>query len=734
MKANDAHLCKQLKRIPNAYYSEGQTYFPNISVAYMQLLYLLFGSVNYPDIQLPAQLTIHIAYMGYFFLYIIIGIIFLNMMLAQVFEGWKGGAERLLLHATKKQRLALIECFILMDDDSSGTIDFKEFKNVVSAIRPNEENLLQIIFDRLNTDGTELDINEFMNVCNELWLKERSTSDYLVLSEYDMPETISSEIFTPEVIQHWHRAREYRKYKYEKHFKKKKKQNCRKCPLCCYKLCHGGLIPQLRVVLRQTWFEVIVLLVMIAAALTFYNEIYFTVQCNAEKQNLYHSLEWIPLILLLFETLIKILAVGIRGFLSVNTWKVDAFFVIAALIGQIMFGFAIAKHECLGARNDDKSTGMSSFTLANLLRFCALLRLIRVFRFLSSRKSLPGSMTTRVMYKTFRSFLPSLCYFLVTYLCLVYMYAIIGVYFLGNKVYIDGANDIGGIAGAGEFSIVDDNIKVNVKSPYLTGITFNTFVGAFFTLWSVTILNNWHIVHHAYANTTTNGSDSEVVMVTIYFVTWILLSAMVWLNLLVSAFLDHYSTELEFEKKISSENLYHQAQHEKEKYEIPGSDEAKNGGKLSQYTNGVKHFWVRFMLFCEESLGTTKICTLSGQAMSSYSCPVMILPQIFDSPQPMPVSVVEFLNLCDEDGKMENRRFTLAKQQSLAKMDCQIEEGKSGKAESLILIRKQSSGSVGSRDSIPNNDDRINLLDKSNGGGDGRMINRKKNSFEVGQM
>ena len=39
-----------------------------------------------------------------------------------------------------------------------------------------------------------------------------------------MPETISSEIFTPEVIQHWHRAREYRKYKYEKHFIKKHKK------------------------------------------------------------------------------------------------------------------------------------------------------------------------------------------------------------------------------------------------------------------------------------------------------------------------------------------------------------------------------------------------------------------------------------------------------------------------------------------------------------------------------
>ena len=48
------------------YYSEGQTYFPNISVAYMQLL-LLF-SVNYPDIQLPAQLTIHITHVIFFYI------------------------------------------------------------------------------------------------------------------------------------------------------------------------------------------------------------------------------------------------------------------------------------------------------------------------------------------------------------------------------------------------------------------------------------------------------------------------------------------------------------------------------------------------------------------------------------------------------------------------------------------------------------------------------------------
>ena len=46
-------------------------------------------------------------------------------------------------------------------------------------------------------------------------------------------------------------------------------------------------------------------------------------------------------------------------------------------------------------------------------------------------------------------------------------------------------------------------------------------------------------------------SDSEIVLVTIYFVSWILLSAMVWLNLVVSAFLEHYSNELEIEKNMS---------------------------------------------------------------------------------------------------------------------------------------------------------------------------------------
>ena len=251
---------------------------------------------------------------------------------------------------------------------------------------------------------------------------------------------------------------------------------------------------------------------------------------------------------------------------------------------------------------------------------------------------------------------------------------------------------------------------------------FNTFLGATFTLWSVTVLNNWHIIHHAYASTTTNGSDSEVVLVTLFFVSWILLSAMVWLNLLVSAFLEHYSNELEVEKKISTENLIKH----KEKYIIKHDD--KRVGQLSQFGAILKSAWLNFVLFFEESLGTTRICTLSGQAMSSFSCPLMILPQIFDTPKPKSLSVMEFLKLCDEDGRMETRRFTHLHEQSLAKMDFQSEHT-TGKESSLILIKRKSSGAVDNRDGNNKELDEVNLLFDQ---GDDMEGNKpQKKSFEV---
>ena len=100
---------------------------------------------------------------------------FLNMMLAQVFEGWKEGAGTLLMHATKRQRVALIECFILMDKDSSGSVDFSEFKTVVSAIRPDENrDLFKVMFSRLDkNEDNELDLDDFMNICSSSARRKR---------------------------------------------------------------------------------------------------------------------------------------------------------------------------------------------------------------------------------------------------------------------------------------------------------------------------------------------------------------------------------------------------------------------------------------------------------------------------------------------------------------------------------------------------------------------------------
>ena len=331
------HLCKSLKTIPSARYSQTRTYFPNISRSYMELLYLLFGSVNYPDVQIPAQLTINIFFLLYFVVFLIIGIMFLNMMLAQVFEGWKEGAGTLLMHATKRQRVALIECFILMDKDSSGSVDFSEFKTVVSAIRPDENrDLFKVMFSRLDkNEDNELDLDDFMNICNELWLDEKDNKNHLVQSEFDVPETLDEAFFSKEVIDQWHRAREHRRREYEKHTRKYKNRRCSRVWI----FLDGGLLPGLRSILRQTWFEISILSVLILAAVSFFGEIYYTVQCDAEQKTLYNTLEWIALVLLLVETAIKILAVGFRGFLSVTTWKMDAFFCFCGYKRSIFASF-----------------------------------------------------------------------------------------------------------------------------------------------------------------------------------------------------------------------------------------------------------------------------------------------------------------------------------------------------------------------------------------------------------
>ena len=690
------HLCKSLKTIPSARYSQTNTYFQNISMSYMELLYLLFGSVNYPDVQLPAQLTINIFFLLYFVVFLIIGIMFLNMMLAQVFEGWKEGAGSLLMRATKRQRVALIECFILMDKDSSGSIDFSEFKTVISSIRPNENrDLFKVIFSRLDKDeNNELDLDDFMNICDELWLDEKDKEAHLVQSEFDLPETLDKAFFSEEVIDQWHRAREYRRHEYKKYIRKYKDKRCHHVWI----FLDGGLLPSFRVILRQSWFEISILFVLVLAAVSFFGEIYYTVQCDTEQKIFYNTLEWIALSLLLIETAIKILAVGFRGFLSVTTWKMDAFFVFAATTGQFMRLFTSSGDYCSYSLSEVR------LGMANILRFFALLRLIRVFRFLSSRKSLPGSLTSRVMYKTFRSFVPNLVIFLLMYFCLLYVYAIVGMYYLGGKLHNSNntttSENIGGLDGAGAFSITTSKIVLNIRSPYLTAITFDTFVGASFALWSVTIMNNWHLVHYAYANSPQIKGDVEVVMVTIYFVSWILLSAMVWLNLLVSAFLDRFSRQLKAEKQIAIEHF----KVEKQKMLLAN----EYNGKFSRYIRTLNRLWIRFILFCEESLGTTKICKLSGKAMSGYLCPNIILPSVFYSMEPVPISVTEFLKLCNSSGKMRNKRFTKLYAPSVKNLLDTLKQETAD--DSLILIRQKSkSGSFSHRDSRLDSD-RLSLL------------------------
>ena len=69
------------------------------------------------------------------------------------------------------------------------------------------------------------------------------------------------------------------------------------------------------------------------------------------------------------------------------------------------------------------------------------------------------------------------------------------------------------------------------------------------------------------------------------------------------------------------------------------------------------------------------------------TCPNIILPSVFYSMDPVPVSVVEYLKLCNKDGKMRNKRFTKLHEPSVKNLLHALKQETAD--DSLILIRQK---------------------------------------------
>ncbi|XP_066490105.1 two pore channel protein 2 [Tiliqua scincoides] len=219
----------------------------------------------------------------------------------------------------------------------------------------------------------------------------------------------------------------------------------------------------------------------------------------------------------LLEMLLKILALGMKRYLSYPSNIFDGLLTVVLMVLEVST-FAVYGFPQSGWRPEMQ--GLLSLwdmvRLANMLIVFRFLRIIPNMKFMSLVAS-----TLLDLVKNMRAFAGIL-------VVAFYTFAIIGIELFKGKV-----------SPVGNFSVV------NTTSPNTTfqcgsfeqlqywPNNFDDFAAALVTLWDVMTVNNWQVFLEAFSRYLSPWSK-------LYFVAWWLISAIIWVNLFIAFLLENF--------------------------------------------------------------------------------------------------------------------------------------------------------------------------------------------------
>uniref|UniRef100_A0A452SJ23 Two pore channel protein 2 n=1 Tax=Ursus americanus TaxID=9643 RepID=A0A452SJ23_URSAM len=217
----------------------------------------------------------------------------------------------------------------------------------------------------------------------------------------------------------------------------------------------------------------------------------------------------------LLELLLKVFALGLPGYLAYPSNVFDGLLTIVLLVLEIStlavyrFPHPGWKPEVLG--------------LLSLWDMARLVNVLIVFRFL---RIIPSMKLMAVVASTILDLIRNMRAFGGILVVVYYVFAIMGINLFRGVI----------VAPPGNGSLAPDNSSVPCGSfeqlEYWAN-NFDDFAAALITLWNVMVVNNWQVFLDAYRRY--SGPWSKI-----YFVSWWLVSSVIWVNLFLALILENF--------------------------------------------------------------------------------------------------------------------------------------------------------------------------------------------------
>ncbi|XP_039091381.1 two pore calcium channel protein 2 isoform X2 [Hyaena hyaena] len=447
---------------------ERLTYFRNLPEALTSLLVLL-TTANNPDVMTPAY-SRNRAYAIFFIVFTLIGSLFLmNLLTAIIYNQFRGYLMKSFQTSLFRRRLGARAAYeVLSSLSAQGEalpagvgVKPQDFLHVLQRVQLHSQHR-QVIMEKVRSYGSDLlSADEFQKLFNEF--DKRVIRKRPPRPEYRSPFLQSAQVLFS-----------HRYFDYLGNF-----------------IALGNLV------------SISVFLVLDADVLP-----------DDRDDFVLGILNCIFILYYALELLLKVFALGPRGYLSFSSNVFDGLLTVVLLVLEIStlavyrFPHPGWKPEVLG--------------LLSLWDMARLLNMFIIFRFL---RIIPGMKLMAVVATTILDLLKNMRAFGGILVVVYYVFAVLGINLFRGVV-----------VAPGNGSLAPDNSTAPCGSfeqlEYWAN-NFDDFAAALITLWNVMVVNNWQVFLDAYRRF--SGPWSKM-----YFVLWWLVSSVIWVNLFLALILENF--------------------------------------------------------------------------------------------------------------------------------------------------------------------------------------------------